>query len=148
MGINKCWMPVYCIAPVSGIVTLGCGVLGLNRPIVPVFVSQSHILLPGVIRNRDSAGSDRRKYSSPLNRHLLERVMSWQYVVKVMLCAHCTQNFDLCNFQKWKIGKVIFSLNCLNERQKIMSCFCKIEIKYYEIQWLQMIMIISSISCQ
>ena len=67
-------MPVYCIAPVSGSVTLGCGVLGLNRPIVPVFVS--HPPAPGVIRNRDSASSDRRKYSSPLNRHLLERVMS------------------------------------------------------------------------
>ena len=146
MGINKCWMPVYCIAPVSGIVTLGYWVWG---SIDPLSQCLSHILLlPGVIRNRDSASSDRRKYSSPLNRHLLERVMSWQYVVKVMLCAHCTQNFDLCNFQKWKIGKVIFSLNCLNERQKIMSCFCKIEIKYYEIQWLQMIMIISSISCQ
>ena len=66
-------MPVYCIAPVSGIVTLGCGVVGLNRPIVPVFVSHPP---PGVIRNRDSAGSDRRKYPSSLNRHLLERVMS------------------------------------------------------------------------
>ena len=42
-------MPVYCIAPVSGSVTLGCGVVGLNGPIVPVFVS--HPPAPGVIRN-------------------------------------------------------------------------------------------------
>ena len=62
-----------CVVPVSGSVTLAAELWGSIDPLSPCL---SHILLPGVIRNRDSAGSDRRKYPSSLNRHLLERVMS------------------------------------------------------------------------
>ena len=62
-----------CIVPVSGSVTLAAELWGSIDPLSPCL---SHILLPGVIRNRDSAGSDRRKYPSSLNRHLLERAMS------------------------------------------------------------------------